>query len=136
MTRAWCRRSADTVLGTALVLLYFTGLRTGEVLRLTMADVDLTGGVLRVRDTKFGKSRLVPITSDVAARLDRCRTTIERQLGSRTQDAPFFRLRPAAPTPTPRSPPHSTKCSRVPTFLVTALAVPFASTTSVTASRC
>jgi integrase/recombinase XerD len=60
------------------------------VLRLTIADVDLVGGVLRVRDTKFGKSRLVPFASDVAARLDRCRTTIERHLGSRTQDAPFF----------------------------------------------
>jgi integrase len=89
VTRPWSP-IRDTVLGTALVLLYFTGLRTGEALRLTMADVDLTGGLLRVRDTKFGKSRLVPIAVDVAARLDRCCTTIERHLGSRTQDAPFF----------------------------------------------
>jgi integrase len=88
-TRPWSP-IRDTVLGTALVLLYFTGLRTGEVLRLTMADVDLTGGLLRVRDTKFGKSRLVPVTLDIAARLDRCRTTIARHLGSRTQAAPFF----------------------------------------------
>ena len=89
VTRSWSP-IRDIVLGTALVLLYFTGLRTGEVLRLTIADVDPVGGVLRVRDTKFGKSRLVPVASDVAARLDRCRTTIERHLGSRTQDAPFF----------------------------------------------
>lgn len=80
----------DTVLGTALILLYLTGLRTGEVLRLTIADVDLAGAVLRIRDTKFGKSRLVPLASDVAARLDRCRRTIEQHLGARTQDAPFF----------------------------------------------
>ena len=72
------------------VRLYFTGLRSGEVLRLTTGDVDLVGRVLRVRDTKFGKSRLVPLASDVAARLDRCRTTIERHLGSHMQDAPFF----------------------------------------------
>jgi integrase len=51
----------DTVLGTALVLLYLTGLRAGEALRLTNADVDLDAAVLRVRDTKFGKSRLVPV---------------------------------------------------------------------------
>jgi integrase/recombinase XerD len=89
VTRSWSP-IRDTVLGTALVLLYFTGLRTGEVLRLTIADVDLAGAVLRVRDTKFGKSRLVPIASDVAARLDRCRTTIERHLGARRLDAPFF----------------------------------------------
>ena len=77
-TRPWSP-IRDTVLGTALVLLYFTGLRAGEVLRLTLADVDLTGGLLRVRDTKFGKSRLVPFALDVAARLDRCRTAIERK---------------------------------------------------------
>lgn len=77
------------VLGTALILLYFTGLRTGEVLGL-LADVDLAGAVLRVRDTKFGKSRLVPLAADIAARLDRCRLTIERHLGARGPDAPFF----------------------------------------------
>ena len=89
LTRSWSP-IRDTVLGTALVLLYFTGLRTGEVLRLTIADVDLVGALLRVRDTKFGKSRLVPLAPDVAARLDRCRVTIERHLGSRPLDAPFF----------------------------------------------
>lgn len=89
VTRPWSP-IRDTVLGTALVLLYFTGLRTGEVLRLTIADVDLASAMLRVRDTKFGKSRLVPLASDVAARLDRCRATIERHLGSRPPSAPFF----------------------------------------------
>lgn len=89
VTRSWSP-IRDTVLGTALVLLYFTGLRTGEVLRLTIADVDLAGGMLRVRETKFGKSRLVPVASDIAARLDRCRMTIERHLASRPPEAPFF----------------------------------------------
>jgi integrase/recombinase XerD len=89
VTRPWSP-IRDIVLGTALVLLYFTGLRTGEALRLTLVDVDLAGAVLRVRDTKFGKSRLVPLASDIAARLDRCRTTVDRHLGSRPPDAPFF----------------------------------------------
>ena len=44
-----------------LGLLSVTGLRVGEALRLKLDDVDLDNGVLTVRGTKFGKSRLVPI---------------------------------------------------------------------------
>jgi integrase len=53
-----------------LGLLSVTGLRVGEALRLQRDDVDLDAGVLTVRGTKFGKSRLVPIhpsTRDVLA---------------------------------------------------------------------
>ena len=39
------------------------GLRGGEALRLTRADVDLSGALLTVRETKFYKSRLVPLGS-------------------------------------------------------------------------
>jgi integrase len=86
-----------TILGTALGLLYLTGLRAGEVLHLTNADVDLDAAVLRVRDTKFGKSRLVPIAGDVATRLQQCRNEIARRVGPPTPDAPFF------PAPSGRS---------------------------------
>jgi integrase len=80
-----------TTLGTALVLLYLTGLRAGEVLRLTDADVDLDVGVLRIHDTKFGKSRCVPVAADVAAHLRRCRAVVVAgHLDSRLPDAPFF----------------------------------------------
>jgi integrase/recombinase XerD len=44
-----------------LLLLYGTGLRAGEALRLSVADVDLPNAVLTVRDSKFFKSRLVPM---------------------------------------------------------------------------
>jgi integrase/recombinase XerD len=44
-----------------LGMLSVTGLRVGEALRLKLDDVDLDNGVLTVRGTKFGKSRLVPI---------------------------------------------------------------------------
>ncbi len=37
------------------------GLRSGEALRLDRADVDLVGGVLQIRKTKFRKDRLVPV---------------------------------------------------------------------------
>lgn len=44
-----------------LGLLAVTGIRIGEALRLTREDVDLRAGVLTVRGTKFGTSRLVPL---------------------------------------------------------------------------
>lgn len=51
---------------TLLLLLYGAGLRTGEALNLTMADVDLESAVLTVRDAKFFKCRLVPATVRLA----------------------------------------------------------------------
>jgi integrase/recombinase XerD len=44
-----------------IVLLYGAGLRISEALSLRMADVDLPGGLLHIRETKFYKSRLLPI---------------------------------------------------------------------------
>ena len=43
-----------------LLLLYGAGLRRGEALRLTLADVDLPHRLLTIRKTKFHKTRLVP----------------------------------------------------------------------------
>jgi integrase/recombinase XerD len=48
-----------------LLLLYGAGLRRGEALRLSVADVDLTNALLTIRDTKFFKSRLVPVGQDL-----------------------------------------------------------------------
>jgi integrase/recombinase XerD len=44
-----------------LLLLYGTGMRIGEALSLTLQDVDLEDRLLTVRDTKFYKTRLVPM---------------------------------------------------------------------------
>lgn len=46
---------------TLLLLLYGSGMRIGEALCLTLQDVDLNERVITVRDTKFFKTRLVPI---------------------------------------------------------------------------
>jgi integrase len=59
-------------------LLASTGLRSGEALALDIGDVDLGAGILAIRDSKFGKSRLVPVsltTGHALARYSRFRDT-------------------------------------------------------------
>jgi integrase len=46
---------------TLFGLLAVTGLRINEALHLDRSDIDLHEGVLTIRRTKFGKTRLVPI---------------------------------------------------------------------------
>jgi len=46
---------------TFIGLLASTGIRPGEALALDIPDVDLKNGVLTIRQTKFAKSRFVPI---------------------------------------------------------------------------
>jgi integrase len=77
------RRLFDTALGlpspkaplrpltayTMLVLAYCTGLRLGEVTRLTVGDIDLIDQTLKIKDTKFFKSRCLPLAPSVTAAL-------------------------------------------------------------------
>lgn len=46
---------------TLFGLLAVTGMRVSEALNLDREDVDLERGILTIRRTKFGKSRLVPV---------------------------------------------------------------------------
>ncbi len=55
----------------ALTLLYTTGLRRGELLRLTIGDYDIREQTLLVRESKFHKSRLLPLSTDGAFILNR-----------------------------------------------------------------
>jgi site-specific recombinase XerD len=50
----------------AFLLLFCCGLRHGEVLKLRLADIDVEQMVLRINESKFKKSRLVPLSSSVA----------------------------------------------------------------------
>ncbi|MFY9328847.1 MAG: tyrosine-type recombinase/integrase [Georgfuchsia sp.] len=52
---------------TLLLVLYGAGLRISEAIRLRLCDVDLQERVLTIRDTKFYKSRLVPIGPQLAS---------------------------------------------------------------------
>jgi integrase len=62
-------------------------LRIGEALRLNVADVDLDQGILTIRDSKFGKSRLVPLHPST-------RTALRCYLQRRTD---YFRRRDIEP---------------------------------------
>ena len=51
-------------------VLYGAGLRVCEGLNLRLPDVDTPAGTLRIRDSKNGESRTVPITTRLTATLD------------------------------------------------------------------
>ena len=55
----------------ALVLLFTTGMRRGELLKLTLGDYDRQESTLHIRETKFYKSRLLPINGDIADEIER-----------------------------------------------------------------
>lgn len=59
------------VMRIAIILLYTAGLRRGEVVRLQLGDVDARHGVLHIRQSKFHKSRWVPLSRDAIREL-RC----------------------------------------------------------------
>jgi integrase len=56
-------------LRTLVLLLYGAGLRLCEVINLDRTDVDADHAVLTIRQTKFGKTRLVPIGSQLGSAL-------------------------------------------------------------------
>ena len=56
---------------TVIGLLAATGMRVGEALRLDRTDIDLAEGVLLVRESKFGKSRYVPVAPSTMTALER-----------------------------------------------------------------
>jgi len=66
------------VIRIAIVLLFTTGIRRGELLKLTLGDYDRQQSTLLIRESKFYKSRLLPINSGIA-------DEIERYLRARTQ---------------------------------------------------
>jgi site-specific recombinase XerD len=61
-----CRINAETY-RTLLLLLYGAALRISEAVSLTLADVDLEASVLKIRESKFYRTRLVPIGAELVS---------------------------------------------------------------------
>lgn len=55
----------------AIVLLFTTGIRRGELLRLSVGDYNHRDETLLIRETKFYKSRLLPLNGDITEELER-----------------------------------------------------------------
>jgi integrase/recombinase XerD len=83
------RSGRPRVFFTVLLLLYTTGLRLSEAVRLRVGDVDLTAGTLLVRETKFFKTRLVPVAADVVRQL-RLQVDALSPPKTRATDQPLF----------------------------------------------
>ena len=70
-------------------LLAATGLRVSEVVHLRQADVDLHAGLLTVRQTKFDKSRYVPLHPSTTEALRRYQGLRNLYISAK-EDTPFF----------------------------------------------
>lgn len=75
---------------TMLVLAYCVGLRVGEIVRLKLRDVRLEVGALEIRETKFFKSRLLPIRASVVTALAAYLVQRAKVGLSSDSDAPLF----------------------------------------------
>ena len=78
------------VFETLFGLLASTGLRIGEALALRNLDVDLKAGMLRIHQTKFGKSRHVPMHPSTLDALRRYRWMRDLCGDLVAQDGAFF----------------------------------------------
>lgn len=72
--RAGYSQHVPVMYRTMILLLYGTGMRIGEALRLTLQDVDLDEQIITIHCTKFFKTRVVPIgrklSGELAAHID------------------------------------------------------------------
>jgi integrase/recombinase XerD len=85
----------DYALRALLLTLYGAALRLGEAISLNAVDVDLEQAVLTIRQTKFFKTRLVPIGRDLTRILTDYRDQRDR-CHPRSAEGAFFRLRNGA----------------------------------------
>ncbi len=74
---------------TLIGLLASGGLRIGEAIKLDRSDVDWSGNVLLIRESKFGKSRLVPLHSTAMQELS-AYAALRDKLQPRPKEPSFF----------------------------------------------
>ncbi|MGH8133407.1 MAG: tyrosine-type recombinase/integrase [Steroidobacteraceae bacterium] len=98
IARAFCDSGGTIERGRVyyliFALLYGLGLRVGEVCRLCIADLDSERQLLVIRESKFYKSRLVPVGPKLGARLtEYLRWRHARYPNSSSPEQPLFCLR-------------------------------------------
>ena len=96
------RQLEPHTLRAILVLVYGAGLRISEAVGLTLGDVDLSVAIITVCNTKFNKTRLVPIGAQLNQVMQEYLT--QRNVAGHLQDssAPFFVLRRGTSVPIQR----------------------------------
>ena len=85
-TVAWARTIYAGDLHLILLLIYSAGLRVSELISLDQGDVDLDECVLKVRQSKFGKTRLVPFSPHLRVKL----SAVEARHKNTEGCIPFF----------------------------------------------
>ena len=75
---------------TMVVLAYCAGLRVGEIVRLTLADLNLQDGTIEIRETKFFKHRRLPLATGVSAALKNYLVAREQAGGPTNSDTGLF----------------------------------------------
>ena len=74
----------------AIVVLSTTGLRRGELMRLAVGDYDPPQRTLAIRESKFHKSRLVPLSADTAREIEHLIETRGRRRLPAGAETPFL----------------------------------------------
>lgn len=75
---------------TMFVLAYCAGLRLGEIVRLNLGDIDCTDCALEIRNTKFFKSRRVPLSESAFGALQKYLERRRLRGGPQESAAPVF----------------------------------------------
>lgn len=79
-------RTVKTVIG----LLWATGLRPSEPFNLHIRDVDLERNITFIRETKFSKERIIPLSESAAGQMKAYREWVVGTLGHKRPEDPFF----------------------------------------------
>ena len=88
--RKYTRQVEPDTLRTLVLLLYGAGLRVSEALALDLGDVDLAAAMLTIHDTKFHKTRLVPLGADLNRALTNYAESRAPAVQSKAGDSPFL----------------------------------------------
>jgi len=73
-----------------VLLLYTAGLRLGEAMRLRLSDINWEERCIHIRETKFFKSRVVPLSPSMMGRLKRYVGLCQRADTTSSRDSPLF----------------------------------------------